>query len=161
MRKTVLGILLVAAAVATAQDSPLVAAAKKTNRKNSKTPVITNATVGKGNGRIAYASGEPKPLPSVPATATTAPAAPAAKADNTPRPSNQQPAPDPVAGYQTTVRNIEPQSTVRTSTPQAAPARAPQGAPTTMPTSAGRNIDPASSARNVAPSVVQPAQPPK
>jgi hypothetical protein len=161
MRKTVLGILLVAASVSFAQDSPLVAAAKKTNRKNPKTTVITNDTVGKGSGRVSYASGAPKPLPVVPATTSTAPATPAQKADNTPRPTNQPPATDPVSGYQTTVRNIEPQSTIRTTTPQATTARAPQTVPTTMPNSAGRNIDPSSSARNVQPTVVQPAQPPK
>src|SRR5687767_10909702 len=72
-------VLLLVAGVASAEDSPLVALAKRTNRKASKTPVITNQTVGRG--RIAIPTGGAPPTPAAAATpaapATPAPVAPA------------------------------------------------------------------------------------
>src|SRR3954447_11397262 len=72
MFRTLLAFLLFAG-VASAQDSPLVALAKHSNRTASKRPVITNDTLATLKGRISFAAGETPsgPVPVyVPAPAT-------------------------------------------------------------------------------------------
>ena len=65
-------VCLLVAGVAVAEDSPLVAAAKRTNRANPKAKVITNETVTQSKGRLSVASGTQKPIvmpsPSAPST---------------------------------------------------------------------------------------------
>ncbi|HYH07740.1 MAG TPA: hypothetical protein VEK11_11855 [Thermoanaerobaculia bacterium] len=157
MRKIVLGLLLVTT-VASAEDSPLVAAAKRTNRKAPKSRVITNDTLARsGGGRMAVASGEAKPLPVVPPSTTPAPAP-----QSTSRPSpTTVPAPAPAMGDgtpYTSARNIDPQASARTIAPTSSitVAPPPSSAGRIDPSSSGRNIDPSSSARNIEPQAVKP-----
>src|SRR5688572_27283292 len=116
MLRTTLALLLVAGVVSvSAEDSPLVALAKRTNRKASKTPVITNDTIAATKGRISMGGGEGTTTASN-TKATSAPAAkaPAAKAAASPAPptpqaapaASQTPAAAPVnAAHSSTVRN--------------------------------------------------------
>ena len=164
MIRTALALTLVAA-FASAEDSPLVALAKRTNRKVSKTPVITNETLAQSKGRFSASTAEPAPLPRAVTTASSiANAQPAAQPQTaaassvpaTPAPRPIQPAVAPAYGTSTvrnidpatSARNIEPQSTARTITPSAPPTVTPQ--------SSARNVQPSSTARNIQPQVVKP-----
>ena len=141
-----IGLLLTTAMVSAAEDSPLVALAKRTNRKAGKTPVITNATLGAsttGKGRVSMPEGEALPLPSVPASAAPKAAAPAAAP--APRAAAAAPAAPATPAYpSSTARIIEPQSSIRSIVPSAAAGMAPQ-----------------STARNVEPQAVAPVKPPQ
>jgi hypothetical protein len=116
--------MLLAATLVSAEDSPLVALAKRANRAKSKTTVITNETVLQSKGRFSQAPGAAMttvaPLPSTPAAAApTPPASPAARA---PRESTTQPGEIGSGAYgASSARMIEPQSTARNITPTAAP----------------------------------------
>ncbi|HEX2123617.1 MAG TPA: hypothetical protein VHL59_18450 [Thermoanaerobaculia bacterium] len=165
MLRTALVVLLVAG-VASAEDSPLVALAKRTNRKASKTPVITNETVAASKGRLSMAAGDTTASTGTQETSAAVVAgpvsparlAPQAKADAQP----QAPAPAAAAvvdPYRTptnpasTVRNIEPQSSARNTDPQVTartidPSAAPVNA---NPQSTARTIAPESTARNIQP----------
>ena len=147
MGKTAIGVLLFVSVVAQAEDSPLVALAKRTNRKASKTPVITNETVAKSGGRVSIASGPATPLPVLPpapAVATAAPTAPAKEAPSTTD-----------VGPPTTARNIDPASSARTIDPASGAGQIEPQSYTVRSidptTTTVRSIDPASSAQNVAP----------
>ena len=154
MFRIVLAVLFLAA-VASAEDSPLVALTKHSNRTASKTPVITNETVASSKGRISFTAGE---APSVqaapshvaaPAVLTTAPtttAPPAARA--------YTPVTAPAADYNppTTVRNIEPQSSATRTEPQST-------ARTIEPSSGARSVEPQSTARTIESQAV--AKPPQ
>jgi hypothetical protein len=159
MIKTTLGLLLVATvASASAQDSPLVALAKRTNRKAPKTTVITNETVAAASGRLSMPAGDASKA-AAPATSSTArPEAqvngasvqtvappPAAKAKAQPQTAEQP--------RRTTVRNIQPESTARNLDP-ASSARNIQPESTVrnvQPESSARNVEPATTARNIEP----------
>jgi len=160
MRKAMLLIAFAGAAMASAEDSPLVALAKRTNRKAAKAPVITNETLARGKGRVSLPEGEPAPLPSI---ATTSASAVATAAATTPQPVQQPERPRvappaaPVTPAQnapaSTVRNIEPQSSARFITPAASTVRTVQpsaAAPVNPQSTAGR-IDPQSTVRNIDP----------
>lgn len=154
MRKTIV-VLVLAAGVVSAQDSPLVALAKRTNRKASKTPVITNDRVAKSNGRISLAGGEGQALP---AAAPAPPAEPRQVAAVVPAtPAASAPAP---ASLTTTVRNIEPQSSAR-FIPAQSSARTidPIAVRPVVPQSTAPTVQPQSTARNIAPQ--SSTQPPK
>lgn len=175
MRTMILGLLLTTTLVS-AEDSPLVALAKRTNRTVSKKPVITNATLSgsAGKGRVSMSSGEAVPLPSIaaaPARAQSAaavaaaaatPATPQAPATAAPAATTPAtPAPAVSAYGASTVRNIDPQSSARAIAP-ASTGRTIEAASTSRTieaTNAGR-IDPQSTARNIQPQAV-PAQPPQ
>jgi hypothetical protein len=156
MRK-ILVVLLVVAGSVSAQDSPLVALAKRTNRKASKTPVITNATVAASQGRMSMAAGEAAAAQSQTATpaAAATEAAAATPAAVPPAPAVQYVAPKTitraapvVTSYMpqpaSTARNIEVQSTAVTI----APVSTVQNI---EPASSARTVEPPSSARNVEP----------
>lgn len=67
-----LALALLFATTLAAEDSPLVALAKRTNRTKPKSKVITNETLSKSGGHIATTDAQaPLPAP-LPATATTA-----------------------------------------------------------------------------------------
>ena len=153
--------LLLAAGVVSAQDSPLVALAKRSNRKASKTPVITNQTVGQRSGRISTVDGAVPPLTTgttaaAPATAAspapvTQPARPATPAAPAPAMASSMVAPaDPKAA---SVRNIDPYSTARSVEPSSsARTVAPvSGAQNINPTSTVQTVQPTSTVRTVAP----------
>lgn len=138
MLRTTLALLLVAG-IASAEDSPLVAAAKRSNRQASKTPVITNSTLAKSRGRLSTASEQLPPLPSPTVAPGTKPAAPAPARDETRTTQTQQPA-TPAS----TARMIEPSSSARSTAPTSS-------ARSVEPTSGVRNTDPSSTARTVQP----------
>ncbi len=162
-------VVLLAAGVASAsaQDSPLVALAKRTNRKASKTPVITNETVAASKGRLSTAAGDTTASTStqtavVAGTVSPAPMAPQAKAKAEAQAQAQAQAATPeVPAYRTptnpasTVRNIEPQSSARNTDPQIT-------ARTIDPSAAPVNANPQSTARTIAPEstarTIQPQQ---
>lgn len=128
-------ILLLLGTTLVAEDSPLVALAKRTKREGSKVPVITNDTLST-SGRISVAgSSEPQAAPGdktktaataqtaqaiapVPATPVYTPSAPATAAPAAKEPN----IPTTTARYvdpQSTATTIVPQSTLRTSDPTA------------------------------------------
>jgi hypothetical protein len=163
--------LLLVTFTASAQDSALVALAKRTNRKPAQAPVITNDTVGGSKGRVSFgsseqaapASGANASTPRAKKTATPA-ATPSAK---TPPPAATDAAKEPEKAdapvKSTTVRSIEPQSTARTIAPptSARTIEATSGARlipaqagtvrTTQPQSTARSIQPQSTARSTQP----------
>ncbi len=164
MLRIALVVMLVAGvASASAQDSPLVALAKRTNRKASKTPVITNETVAASKGRLSTAAGDTTASTStqtavVAGTVSPAPMAPQAKAKAEAQAQAQAATPE-VPAYRTptnpasTVRNIEPQSSARNTDPQITartidPSAAPENA---NPQSTARTIAPESTARTIQP----------
>jgi len=166
LRTTILLFLVAVASVAWAEDSPLVALAKRTNRKASSRPVITNETVAASKGRISVSSAEPVKSSSPRATGAPAPAAPSqpqARATTAAAPANPQPATPaaPTSGYPaSTARNIEPTSSAQTITPQST-ARTidpSTGARTIDPQSTAGTIQPASTARNIEPQANKPPQ---
>jgi len=157
MLRTALALLLLAT-VASAEDSPLVALAKRSNRAASKTVVITNETVTASKGRISDPAGDTQP-----AQTTSAPATPRAAATPAPaRTPTPQATPAAAPAYPakktgavaaspeyalpTTARNIEPQSTVRNVDPQST-------ARNVDPQSTVKNVDPQSTARTIEPQV--------
>lgn len=113
---------------AVADDSVLVALAKRTNRQASKTPVITNETLATSTGRISVASGDAKATPSAPSTTT----ATGAKVSVIAVPAN------PTGG---TARNIPAQSTATNEAPRSSAANA-------QPQSTARAADASSTASN-------------
>ncbi|HEY0139850.1 MAG TPA: hypothetical protein VGF48_03080 [Thermoanaerobaculia bacterium] len=164
-----LPLVLLLAGTVLAADSPLVAAAKRSNRKASKTPVITNDTVGGSRGRVststpaevtASTNGQPANAQRASATGMTAAPAPAAP---TKAAAPTEPAPVVVVSANpsfptTTVRNIEKSSTAQTSatTSTARIIEATSGArvieaqstvQTTSPQSTARNIEPQQTSR--------------
>jgi hypothetical protein len=147
MRTLMLGLLLTTAMVSAAEDSPLVALAKRTNRKAAKTPVITNATLAGstiGKGRVSMPAGEALPLPRVPSAAAPQAAATPAAAP-APRAAAAAPVATTTPAYpSSTARIIEPQSSIRSIVPSAAAGMAPQ-----------------STARNVETQAVAPVKPPQ
>ena len=145
--------LLLVAGVASAEDSPLVALAKRTNRKASKTPVITNQNVGRG--RVAIPTGDAPPaVTPAPATTPTA-AAPAAPALPAWLLESPRPAAPPVPELSSTARSVAPQSSAQTT-------MATTSARNVAPTSGAVNYAPQSTAGSVAPaSTAQNVQPPK
>jgi hypothetical protein len=160
MFRTALALLLLAT-VAAADDSPLVALAKRSKRTASKTPVITNETLEASKGRISYAA-DASSTPSTSAPVPAAAKSTAVPADSQPR--KQAPAAGPAATAATeyslpsTARNIEPQSTVTLTTPQSTVHNVdPQStARAADPQSTARNVDPQSTARNIEPAAVNP-----
>lgn len=110
------------------------ALAKRTNRKASKTPVITNETVAASKGRLSIASENSAPLPKFEPSATPAPAAkkPAATAAST---SATPPSPP------STARNLEAQVTNRNMGAQST-------AGVIKPTVGARNLDAQSTGRS-------------
>jgi hypothetical protein len=154
---------LVFAGVVSAQDSPLVALAKKSNRKASKTPVITHQTLA-NRDRIAVPAAEPAPAAEpTPATAAHPAVAPAPATAATPATAPAKPAapagarvavaavPSNYSG--TTVRNIEPSSSAQVIAAQSTAATTPltSGAGRFEPQATGRAVQPASTARSVQP----------
>src|SRR5436853_5077915 len=128
MFRTLLAFLLFAG-IASAQDSPLVALAKHSNRSTSKRPVITNDTLATLKGRISFTAGE-TPSGPVP-TYVPAPPTPAPHAAPTTSPAPAVTAED--YSLPSTARNIAPQTSASTTAPQ----------------STARTIEPVSGARNV------------
>lgn len=164
-------VLLLATFAVSAEDSPMVALAKRANRKASKTPVITNDTVAASRGRFSQPTGEaPVQPPTRPTTATAStiattvtPPAPARPPEvaTVPAPRPQQPVALPGqvgsgAFAPSTARNIEPQSTARNITPAATTVSTiqPQSSARTIQTTSGQPITPQSTARNIQPQAV-------
>lgn len=165
MFRTTLVVILLAG-FAAAQDSPYVALAKRTNRKASKTRVITNETLVRARTYSESTEGE---------QATTAPAAAAATAQQA-AVTEETPAPAPVASvnattglllppveqltepsYPTTAKTIAPESTARTVPAEMARNIEPtSGAQTIEPQSTIQAVEPASSARNIEPAAAKP-----
>lgn len=152
MRKLMILVLLAAATIS-AGDSPLVALAKRTNRKASKTPVITNDTVAKSKGRLSAAGGD--------ATASTGaqPARTASPSYSQPEASTARkestPASTAAPNYpSTTVRTIQPQSTAATLNPSstARTIQASSGAGKIAAQSTAQTVRPASTAQTSRPS---------
>ena len=136
-------LLLVAlAGVVSAADSPLVALSKRTNRKASKTPVITNHTLA-SRARLAIATTET--TEAAPATETAAPTPPPATTPSAPTGAKVTVAGAGPGYSSTTVRNIAPSSSAQTVAPQ----------------STGRALEPASGARTVAPQATAPTVQPQ
>src|SRR3954468_6024269 len=129
MFRTLLAFLLLAG-VASAQDSPLVALAKHSNRNASKRPVITNDTLVTLKGRISFTAGE-TPSGPIPVYVPAPPTPPAQAPTSLPAPAVIP------ADYSlpSTARNIAPQTSASTTAPQ----------------STARTIEPSSGARNVEP----------
>jgi hypothetical protein len=161
MFRTALALLLLAA-VASAEDSPLVALAKRSNRSASKTPVITNETLASSKGRISFTAGNTQ---SGQATSAENPAAvtpnvvppvssqagrsatrvyPPATAAAAPTTEYVLPSTARNAEPQSSVRNVEPQSSVRNIEPQSTVRNA-------EPQSTARNVEPQSTVRNIEP----------
>jgi hypothetical protein len=157
MLRTIVALCLATAFVsASAEDSPMVALAKRTNRKASKAPVITNETLANSKGRMSMSSGETVPPPAIALTPSPTVQAATKPAAQTIPAASFQPATRP-ADPNSTVRNIEPQSSARYITPQST-ARTTQAptAPNITPQSSNTNITPASTARNITPQAVPP-----
>lgn len=137
-------LLLLIAAVASAEDSPLVALAKRTNRKASRTPVITNEMVARSNGRLSMPAGETiNPANSLPPLAPAAAAAttkPANAASNTGTVEPQSP-----------IRFLSPQSTARNIDPSS-------GAVRITPQITAQTVQPESTAQTVQPQISTPPQ---
>jgi hypothetical protein len=159
MRKALIVALLTAALVSatSAEDSPLVALAKRTNRKATpKAPVITNEMVSKSKGRLSMAGGDgttatnsaptlPPAAAPAPATTTTPPpvGVPVVRVTSAPAPA-----------YPSSARNIDPQSTVQFRDAQAS-------ARTIDPTSGAGRIDPQSTAGTIQPATTAQNIPPQ
>ena len=160
-------VLLAAMAVsaASAEDSPLVALAKRTNRKASKTPVITNEMVARSQGRLSMPAGEtpsasnalpPLSPASTPRPATTRAAGPS-KSQATVATTTATPTTTPTTatpnGPSSTARSYEIQSTARTVTPQSTVRTVEpySGAGRIEAQSTAQTIQPASTAQYVPP----------
>ncbi|HWW62138.1 MAG TPA: hypothetical protein VN181_12280 [Thermoanaerobaculia bacterium] len=140
--------ILLVAGVASAEDSPLVALAKRTNRKGSKTPVITHETLANSVGRVSTAA-ETTTSSSAPFTVppVVMPAAPAPPKRELTAASTE---PAPETGYPaSTARNVEAQSSARTIDPSS-------GAGRIEAQSTVRTIQPESSAQNIPAQAVPP-----
>ncbi|HET7437392.1 MAG TPA: hypothetical protein VFN10_21990 [Thermoanaerobaculia bacterium] len=158
MRTLTTAVLLLTATVVAADDSPLVALAKRSHRNAPASAiVITNETLAKSGGRLSVASGEARPINLPPAAdvapaanatpankpaAAAAPVAPAVDLDNYPVSSARKIEP------QITARTIDAQSTARTIDPVVAPIAPP---PMTV-----QVYEPQGSARVIEPQVVPP-----
>ncbi|HVG24073.1 MAG TPA: hypothetical protein VND45_07970 [Thermoanaerobaculia bacterium] len=145
MRKTIFAVLVLSAAVVSAEDSPMVALAKRSNRKASKAPLITNETIARSRGHVSLPAGTavnaPAPLPATVDAATTPAAAP------TPRAAATEPARTDALGRSyapSSARNIAPESTARNITPTSS-------ARTINPTTAAGNITPQTTAGRIDP----------
>ena len=149
-------VVLLLTSFASAADSPLVALANRTNRKASKTRVITNETLAASKGRISVASGEA----AGPSAGRRLPPAPAPP----PRVAPQQaqtaaPSATTTPAYApTTARNIEPSSSAQSITPQstAGTIQPSSGARRIDPQNTSRTIQPASTARTIEPQANRP-----
>ncbi|HUR79408.1 MAG TPA: hypothetical protein VM733_01485 [Thermoanaerobaculia bacterium] len=163
MRTLVIGMLL-ATAMVSAEDSPLVALAKRSNRAKSKIPVITNQSVAHSKGRFSQSSGDAVTPVTV---AAPSPAAPTPVAAATPVAAKPAPAVNPRitmpgevgsgAYGASTARIIEPQSSARNIDPTGVRATAPTAATQPMGPTIVQPVTPQSSARNIAP-VAAPIQ---
>ena len=150
--------LLFAATMLSAEDSPLVALAKRANRAKSKSMVITNETVTHSKGRFSQASGDGATVtvataPSPAAATPTAGATPAASRPAA-APSQRITLPGEVgsgAYGASTARIIEPQSSARNIEPTGARATAPVGTTQPMGPTVVAPVMPQSSARNITP----------
>ena len=161
MIRTTLALLLTTAVVM-AQDSPLVALAKRTNRKASKTPVITNETVARSKGRVSLPAGDTQAVAAALPALPTPTAAPTAQ-EETPRQPARAATAAATAPYTapatTTVRNITPESTARTIMPETARTIEPATtARQITPQSTVPTVQPASTARNIQPQTSNPPQ---
>lgn len=152
MRNLTLAILLLASVSVLADDSDLVALAKRTHRATSKTPVITNDTLAASKGRISISSGTaspPAPAPAaMPAVSTTS--APA------PKPVAQHAAGVAVAPNRVSapIDNVTLPAEVAPTAPQTSSVHyspAEGTARSVTPESTARNIEPTSTARNIQP----------
>ena len=158
MRKLALAVLLLASVSVLADDSALVAMAKRTHRAASKTPVITNDTLAASKGRISVASGTasaPAPSSYTPPSTSAPQHAGVAVAPNKLAPTYDNfTVPQAVAGTapQSSVRNTPVESTARSEAPSSS-------ARTIQPESTARNIDPESTVRNA--DKILPQQQPK
>ena len=162
MRKLTLAILLLASVSVFADDSDLVALARRTHRAASKTPVITNDTLAASKGRISISSGSastptvtPAPASYTPASTPAAPHASVAVAPNKLAPTyDNVTVPNAVAttAPQSSVRYTPAESTARSETPAST-------AHNIQPDSTARNIEPESTVRNA--DKIMPQQPPK
>ena len=151
--------LCLVAAFASAEDSPLVALAKRTNHKASKRPVITNETVAASRGWISIAFGETTASSMTPAVASSPspippPSPTVAAPANLASPTIPSAAATQTSSYpSSTVRNIEPASSVTTVAPESTTR-------TTEPSSGAGRIDIQSTARTIEPdSTVHNSQP--
>ena len=147
-RISVIFVSLLVASVAIGEDSPLVAAAKRTNRKASKTPVITNAKLSKSRAHLSTAAENLAPLPKPEAAP-----APPVRPETTAAPASTRPSAIP-----TTARSVAPQSTAGTVAPTTgAQTVVPQSTGQTVaPQSTGQSLAPQSTARTVAPQGATP-----
>jgi hypothetical protein len=163
MRLGIAVLVLAAFTVSAQEDSPLVALAKRSNRKASKTPVITNATVSGSKGRVSFGGGEngqttaALPAPTIAAATAAAPnakAQPAKAAAASAKPAYpaataQMPASSGPASSATfkpitsTATYVAPPSSARTmpATSAVPVAGAQNTVRTVQPTSSARNID--------------------
>lgn len=159
IRVAAVAFLLVTVSAA-AEDSPLVALAKRTNRQASKRPVITNETLAKSSNKVSFASGDSLPapaLPKAPSTPTSQQTANSPVAQNAPKDLAGQ-----AGNYPTsTARTIDPQSSARTIDPQSTAGTIQPTSDTVRqinPTSTAANIQPQSTAQNIVPQTANPPQ---
>jgi hypothetical protein len=152
MLKTGLALLLVAG-VASAADSPLVALAKRTNRKAPKTAVITNDNLATGNGRVSTGSQPSGTAPTATPAAQATQAAPATSPAPAPTGARIAGAPAPVETPTTSVRNVEAQSTARNVEPTVTSRSvdAPTTAKYVTPLATAKSNEPPSTVRNIDP----------
>ncbi len=161
LRATLICLLLTFTATVVAEDSPLVALAKRTNRAKPKAKVITNETLTKDDGRFSTTATQPQinvPPPSAaPTTASKSKPAPAPAAQPKPADSyatgqvrtdlrGMQWVPATASNPQTS-QNIAPVSTqkpVAVESPYK-PTEAPSSAKSITPDSTARVITPESS----------------
>jgi len=149
MRKLTLAILLLAGVSVLADDSDLVALAKRTHRATSKTPVITNDTLAASKGRISISSGPasaPAPAPAaMPAVSTTTSAPAPQHAAGVAVAPNRVSAPIDNVSMPAEVAPTAPQTSSVHYSPAEGTARS------VTPESTARNIEPTSTARNIQP----------
>ena len=149
--------LALAAAVSAFADSPMVQLAKRANRKASTSRVITNATVGKGEGRVSTGSQPAAAAPTVPqsaSTTTSAPAKqPAPRTDTAPLPNAYQQPPQKNSSMPaSSAKNVEPTSSAKSNDPTitAHSTTPPSNVKTTQPTAnTVKNTTPSTTARFV------------
>jgi hypothetical protein len=165
MLRTFIALCLVAG-FASAEDSPLVALAKRTNasRKPSKRTVITNETLAGGRSVLTTAGGQaagsatttdPSPYALYLATAPRLPVRPASEATPDTMSTDSRPL-YPATTARTieptiTAVTIEPESTIRTIEPTS-------GAQNIEPQVTARSIPTESTANTIEPQVAQPPQ---
>ena len=169
-RATTAALCLLFAATLVAEDSPLVALAKRTNKSKPKSKVITNETLSKSGGRVATSTEKQPPLPAAPSTTSTASATTQAPAQKTAAAAQEQttdtPAPVPAnprepRWVQSTPANAyqAQNSSMPVSTQQPKPVESPYKA--TAPESSNQSTAPASTNKPVTPDSAQSSNPPQ